>query len=215
MTEFTLSAYLISGTTAVSSAFGSNDPAIKTHVLTQTAPLIAEFGGPTAQDRISNGLDHILSTPTIATYTYDVALATEMLFAAYGTQPDSHQAATILGFTEDCLPALEALQMPTLHRAMDILAWGQEVILPVPIKAWDDVTGQFYFDAQSQAAALSEFARLGDIFEAVEVLDDTHPDLFDECDPADLEWTLEFYEAVLGEAQNKSMDLVLFRHGGI
>ncbi len=102
-----------------------------------------------------------------------------------------------------------------LHRAMDSLAWGREVTLPVPIRAWDDVTGQFYFDAPAQASALAEFARLGDIPQAVTALDSTHPDALSECDPADLEWTLEFHLSVLSEAQDKSMDLVLFRHGGV
>lgn len=215
MTEFTLSAYLISGATAVSGAFGSDDPAIKTYVLTQTAPLIAQAGGAAAHERISDGLDRILSSASIANYHYNVALATEMLFAAYGTLPDSHRGATILGYTEDCLPALEALQMPTLRRAMDVLAWGQEVTLPVPIEAWDDVTGQFYFDAPAQTVALAEFARLGNISKAVAALETSHPDAMSDCDSSDLEWTLEFFAPVLAEAQSKSMDLVLFRHGGV
>ncbi len=81
-------------------------------MLRETATLIAQNGGTAAEERIVNGLDRILGNARIETYHYNVALATEMLFAAYGAQPDSKQSATILGYTEDCLPALEAMNMP-------------------------------------------------------------------------------------------------------
>ncbi|MFK7941001.1 MAG: hypothetical protein AB8B82_16595 [Roseovarius sp.] len=215
MTEFTLSAYLIASSTAVSGAFGAQDDAVKSHVMTQTAPLIERRGGSAGLERVTDGLDRILSTPRFETYNYNAALAVEMLYATYGTPSQSPSTTVILGFTEDCLPALSALNLPSIHKAMDVLAWGHEVALPVPMDRWDDVSGQYYFDATAQIAALSELAGLGDIPNAVAVLEQGNAEVFDDCDPADLETQLMFLQPLLSEAQSRSLELALFRHGGV
>lgn len=215
MTEFSLAAYFIAGSTAVSGAFGSGDTNIKSHIISHPAVVEIIAGNSDAQDRITDGLDRIIKTPQIERYHYNVALAVEMLYAANSHLPAVTPKAVILGFTEDYLPALEAMNMPVLHHAVDVLAWGQEVSLPVPVGRWDDVTGQYYFDAAARKAALAEMSAIGNVSQAIEKAEKANPDAFENCDPEDVEHLLEFFQSLLNEADRQGMDIALFRHGGV
>jgi hypothetical protein len=215
MTEFSLASYLVAGTVAISGAFGSHDMTIKDHVLAKTAPIIAEFGGEEGRNRIADGLDRILANPRIEKYHWHVALATEMLFAAYGTRPAKAANVSFPGFTENFIEPVKALGLPTIAEALDILAYSQEVRIPVPIDRWDDVSGQFYFDRPKIIAALGELKALGPISAAVDGLKRKKPEMFSACEPDDLQTLLESFSAVLGAARSANAELAIFRHGGV
>lgn len=214
MTEFTLAAYVIAGTATISGAFGSNDPSIKAHVLEKTAPIVSQFGGDEGRERVADGLDRILANKRIEKYHWHVALATEMLFAAYGTRLDS-DGTTLMRFTEDYIAPVTALGLPSLAEALDILAWGKEVRIPVPIDAWNDATGQYYFDRQKVTVAFGELKALGNIRKATTELYKEQPDVFGELYPDDVEHLVESFAAMLRDAQAKGADLAVFRHGGV
>lgn len=214
MTEFTLAAYVIAGTATISGAFGSNDSAIKQHVLEKTAPIIAAFGGAEGRDRIADGLDRIIASHRIEKYHWHAALATEMLFAAYGTRPNP-DGATLTGFTEDYVAPVKALGLPALAEALDVLAWGKEVHIPVPIEKWDDVTGQYYFDRQKVTAALGEIQSLGSITDSIEELYDKKPETFGDLDPDDVEHLVKSLSAMLSDTKSADAEIAVFRHGGV
>lgn len=215
MTEITLTSYLVAGTLAISGAFGSQDAALKQEVLTRTARQIAQFGGGQGRDRVADGLDRILASKEIERYHWHVALATEMLFATFGRPPARSATLTLPGFTEDFIAPLEALNLASLARAMTVLAYGQEVALPVPIRKWDDVTGQYFFDRAKRQVALAELDAIGDIKTAVAALKTRQPDAFKDCDPEDLVSLLTRLREVLSQAEAEDAEIAIFRHGGV
>lgn len=215
MTEITLTSYLVDGTLAISGAFGSQDAALKQEVLTRTARQIAQFGGSQGRDRVADGLDRILASKEIERYHWHVALATEMLFATFGRPPARGATLTLPGFTEDFIAPLEALKLGAIAQAMTVLAYGQEVALPVPIRKWDDVTGQYFFERAKRQAALAEFDAIGDIEATVAALETRQPDAFDNCDPEDLMSLLTRLCEVLTQAEAEDAEAAVFRHGGV
>jgi hypothetical protein len=214
VTEFSLAAYVIAGTTTISAAFGSSDASIKAHVLEKTAPIVSQFGGDKGRERVADGLDRILASKRIEKYHWHVALATEMLFATYGTRLDT-DGATFVRFTEDYIASIKALGLPSLAEALDILAWGKEVRIPVPIDKWDDVTGQYYFDRQQVTVAFGEIETLGNIRKAITGLYKKQPDVFGEIYPDDVERLVQSLAAMLQDADAKGAELAVFRHGGV
>lgn len=216
MAQFTLTAYPIADMRNIQAAFGSNDPAIKTKVMTRAVSAISQTANaPALSDRVADGLDQILAQPRIENYNYNLALATEMLCLTFGQDPGPDHRTTIFGYTEGCLPALQALGMNGLHHAMNTLAWGQDVALPVPITHWNDVSGQYYFDASAIGSAQAELQAIAPIDASLLRLETDQPNLFDDCEPEDLEQILRFFDKVLGHAASQGAQLAVFRHGGV
>lgn len=215
MTEFSLASYLVAGTVAISGAFGSHDTSTKEYVLSKAAPIIEDFGGDEGRERVADGLDRIIANPRIERYHWHVALATEMLFAAYGTRPTNAANISVPGFTEHFIEPSKALGLPAIAEALDVLAWSQEVRIPVPVDKWDDVTGQFYFDKAKVEDALAELKALGPLSTAIEALEKKQPDMFENCEPDDLERLLIVFSSVLNEAKSADAELAIFRHGGV
>lgn len=214
MTEFTLAAYIIAGTTTISGAFGSHDPSIKEYVLEKTAPIVSEFGSIERHEYVSDGLDRIIASKRIKKYHWYVALATEMLFASYGKRHEPG-VATFVHFTDDYIAPVRALGLTSLAEALDVLAWGKEVRIPVPIDDWDEVTGQYYFDRQEVTFAFGEITGLGNIREGVNRLYEKQPDVFGELYPDDVEHLVESLSGMLSDAKAADAELAIFRNGGV
>ncbi|MGI2031140.1 hypothetical protein ACRQ1B_01980 [Rhizobium panacihumi] len=214
MTEFTLTAYVVAGTASIFSAFGSQDAGIKAHVLEKAAPIIADFGGDEGRARVADGLDRILASKRIEKYHWHVALATEMLFAAYGTRPEP-DGAVLMRFPEDYIEPVKALGLPSLAEALDVLAYSREVRIPVPIDKWDDVSGQYYFDREKVTVTFGEIEALGNVSKAIDRLYDEKPEVFGDLDADDVRHLVESVSSMLSSAKAAGADLAVFRHGGV